>query len=699
MRERPRRVCLFAGFDADGFVDDTVVAYVAELSRFADVYYLADSDLAPGELERLAPYTRGRWAVRHGRYDFGSYAMLARDLVGWDVIEGYDELLLVNDSCYLVQPFDRVFERMDARAVDWWGLQATYDEFTTEACRRAGGGPLPLDALQERLRVLDLWRYHDFMHVGSYFLAYRSRVIADPEFRRRLDTVATQRAKSGVVLKYEIGLSRLLVLAGYRLDTFVDGVLPFHPVYRDSAFDLLDDGFPLLKRQLLAENPFAAPDLHRWRRRVRAAVPDADVDTMERNLLRVSPPWELERSLAVRSRPDGSVNTDGPHVPATPEELEEEDAWTPTYDHWWAFAVDPLTHRLEGSARAVFEAVRWDPTIRKIVMTDGERQDLRGFNVLVVPVDGPSAPYYLMRCGNVFVVDSPRTDVPYPLSAQRHHFLNVRRGTSLEAFGLAAPVPDTPEGQHLREVLGHDNAITYAVVASAWRDRHAVRAPFDPVPDERIWVTGPPRTDLVLAESSALPDDLREQGDRLRSELAGRRLVLLLPAARPGGAEALPRFAPDDQQWLSAWLRREGAVLGVRPPEDSYVEHLAAVRPLDLSARRYPDVEAVLRETALLVSDYTSELADFPVTGRPVVCYAPDLDDAQRFPGLLHDLAEVVPGPVCRDVAGLRAALERAFRPPTDEERIEYERRRRLLHRHMDGRNVDRLVRAVRRGR
>ena len=59
--------------------------------------------------------------------------MLARDLVGWDVIEGYDELLLVNDSCYLVQPFDRVFARMDARAADWWGLQATYDEFTTEA--------------------------------------------------------------------------------------------------------------------------------------------------------------------------------------------------------------------------------------------------------------------------------------------------------------------------------------------------------------------------------------------------------------------------------------------------------------------------------------------------------------------------------------------------------------------------------------
>ena len=37
--------------------------------------------------------------------------MLAKDLVGWDVIEQYDEMLLANDSCYLVQSFDQVFDR------------------------------------------------------------------------------------------------------------------------------------------------------------------------------------------------------------------------------------------------------------------------------------------------------------------------------------------------------------------------------------------------------------------------------------------------------------------------------------------------------------------------------------------------------------------------------------------------------------
>src|SRR5690606_17520088 len=138
-------VCLFAGYDPDGRVDDYVLRYVRELSRHADVYYLADCWMAPGELDRLAPYVQGAWAERHGTYDFGSWSRLAVQHVGWDVIDGYDELLLVNDSCYLVRPLDQVFAKMDATACDWWGLQATKRDFH---------GPSPLPAVAELVESL-----------------------------------------------------------------------------------------------------------------------------------------------------------------------------------------------------------------------------------------------------------------------------------------------------------------------------------------------------------------------------------------------------------------------------------------------------------------------------------------------------------------------------------------------------------------
>src|SRR5690606_18459145 len=94
LRPDARRICLFAAYDPDGLVDDAVIRYVRELSRHADVYYLAD-------------------------------CAMARELVGWKAIGACDDLLQVNASCYLVRELDGVFAKLDRTACDWWGLQAT----------------------------------------------------------------------------------------------------------------------------------------------------------------------------------------------------------------------------------------------------------------------------------------------------------------------------------------------------------------------------------------------------------------------------------------------------------------------------------------------------------------------------------------------------------------------------------------------
>ena len=186
-------------------------AYLRELSRFADVYYLADCEMEAGELDKLAPYTRGRWAIRHGRYDFGSYSMLARDLVGWDVLETYDEMLLANDSCYLVRPFDEVFDRMDAAAGRTGGdCRPPTTTSRPASCERLGR------RLARRRRAsrpdarLDLWRMTDFIHVGSYFLALP---LARSSTTRSSGGGSTRSSPSPtrtpIIRKYEIGISQL----------------------------------------------------------------------------------------------------------------------------------------------------------------------------------------------------------------------------------------------------------------------------------------------------------------------------------------------------------------------------------------------------------------------------------------------------------------------------------------------------------
>ena len=124
--------------------------------------------------------------------------MLAAELVGWDVVGTYDELLLVNDSCYLLRPLDEVFAQMDATPCDWWGLQATKGLAKTRdvAVERVhGAGPVaslhagPLDEFEQDA-------IYDF-HVGSYFVAYRRRVLDDPRFRAdpRLGRPAARQAR------------------------------------------------------------------------------------------------------------------------------------------------------------------------------------------------------------------------------------------------------------------------------------------------------------------------------------------------------------------------------------------------------------------------------------------------------------------------------------------------------------------------
>ncbi|HEX5961177.1 MAG TPA: rhamnan synthesis F family protein, partial [Rhodanobacteraceae bacterium] len=330
---RPRRICLFAGYDRDGVVDDYVVAYVRELSRHADVYYLADGFMPEGELDKLAPYTKGRWAERHGAYDFGSWSALAKQHAGWEEIGRYDELLLVNDSGYLLRPLDGVLAKMDARACDWWGLQLTKRDFLGESVKH---GAIPIEQARAAYPPAREATWLNSLHISSYFIAFRKPVLDDPGFRTRLDAVVPQDAKSKVILKYEIGLSCWLMARGYVFDTFVPVLHPYHPVYTATHFELIRDGFPLLKRHFLAVNPLDTPNLVHWKSRIREWAPEADVGMFERNLLRVADDDKLQRSFAITENEYGEVV-----APRLLEggELVEADQATPKYDHWWAFPV------------------------------------------------------------------------------------------------------------------------------------------------------------------------------------------------------------------------------------------------------------------------------------------------------------------------------------------------------------------------
>jgi hypothetical protein len=688
--DRPmRRICLFAGFDAQGRVDDTVVAYVRELSRFADVYYLADSYLPDRELAKLEGITRGAWAVRHGCYDFGSYSMLAHELVGWETVRSYDELLLVNDSCYLLRPLDEVFAAMDERPCDWWGLQATKGLIATvDAPSNQFRRPIPMALVREEyLRRWEDDDVYDF-HVGSYFVAYRRPVLDDTAFGRLLESVHRQRGKAAIIHKYEIGITHLLLSRGHAFDTWIDAVHPFHPLFTEHYFDLVGQGFPLLKRYLLYQNHYDVPGLRDWRARMTALVPGADLDPVEAHLHRTAPHDRLVRSFAIEhDRP----------APARPdrEAVRALDRDTPRFDHWWAFPVDPDLDDLAMSVRAVFEEVRDDPTIHKVVLTRGRPLGLDGARVTELPVTSPEGLDHLVRCGQVFVLQLPHRTLGNPLILRNRDVHLVGDHPRLLTWGALSadakhdevtpsPVPVPTAASHLAVSDVDHVAVTAAHRGAKYAD---------------VWRVGSPARDLLVRDAGLLPSDIRDAEQRVRDRLGGRRLLLVAPALRPDASADLVAAAAER---LAAWAARTDVVVGVREDRRDLARlwsHATDGWALDLSPHVEPLTAAVLRASDAVLTDFHGAAVTMATLGRPVISHP---CETAPITDLVHDLDRLFPGAVCRTPDDLTHALDRLFVPEDELDDAVRARLARARRAWTDGDQVDddrsarRFVRRVR---
>lgn len=98
-----------------------------------------------------------------------------------------------------------------------------------------------------------------------------------------------------------------------------------------------------------------------------------------------------------------------------------------------------------------------------------------------------------------------------------------------------------------------------------------------------------------------------------------------------------------------------------------------------------------------MITDYSSSVVDFMLTGRPVISFAYDYDRyANEERGLFYELDKVFPGAVCRTFDEFIAAVDRVFDTPTPEQRDDYEWKRRIFFDQVDDQAARRVVQKVR---
>jgi CDP-glycerol glycerophosphotransferase len=169
-------------------------------------------------------------------------------------------------------------------------------------------------------------------------------------------------------------------------------------------------------------------------------------------------------------------------------------------------------------------------------------------------------------------------------------------------------------------------------------------------------VTGYPRNDALLAPDAAA------RRTAVRAELGipeDRTVVLYAPTWRDDDRleGASPYRLPLDPERFAARLGGDHTLLlRLHHLVPEAVRGAAVPGVVDVSA--HPDINDLYLAADVLVSDYSSAVFDFALTGKPILVFAYDLEhyrDVLR--GFYFDLPEIAPGPVLRSSEEVLDAL------------------------------------------
>ena len=334
----------------------------------------------------------------------------------------------------------------------------------------------------------------------------------------------------------------------------------------------------------------------------------------------------------------------------------------PARRNYWCFCTwdGGYPHTLD-NPRAVFEEVKDDASIVKVILArsplrGGIESTIEGERVVVVEAETLRGAYYLAISKVILLGYGSSGVASYGKHlTTKHRIVQLWHGIPLKRIGKLFP------GERFWEAETPKYAAT---VCSSGPDRENMSNAFAPIPREEVWQTGLPRNDLILKPESGLPADYRRQLAELRTRLASRRLVFYAPTWREHGV-GIYEFSSEEERALAAVLTRHDAVLGIRGHANRRTrlsDAAQASRDGIIYLNDLPDVNLILRETAVLITDYSSLYIDFLVLDRPVLHFTYDIDTYVKERGFLYDLEAALASPYVRTCSELAERLDDALR-------------------------------------
>ena len=167
----------------------------------------------------------------------------------------------------------------------------------------------------------------------------------------------------------------------------------------------------------------------------------------------------------------------------------------------------------------------------------------------------------------------------------------------------------------------------------------------------KIIETGYPRNDILTTR--ALDRDKIRQA--LGIEDKNKLVVLYAPTWRDTNRTATGNWKPvnfltEDLAQSVTWL--------FRGHTNTHQAHNQRVAKGAIDVTDYKNVAELYLAADVLVTDYSSSMFDFSVTGKPMIFLAPDLEEYVSKRGFYFDFEKLAPGPILRDGSKLSETLE-----------------------------------------
>ncbi|MBD5509229.1 MAG: hypothetical protein HDR05_14655 [Lachnospiraceae bacterium] len=233
------RLGIFVFYDKEGKADAYVYHLLDSMAGIVDKIIIVVNGIVRSDfLKKFNTYTENVVIRKNVGYDAGAYKEIILGLAENNELANWDEIVLLNDTFY--GPFfdwQVIFEEMEVRDVDFWGLSKW-----VKGKAKWYGGDLP-------------------EHVQGYFLVIRKRMLVSSafvEFWRTLDNLSTYH---DVICRFEVMFTVYHSKQGFKYASWLDNddiyTKTGETVYCVHPYDLIRScRFPVLKRKAITITNF-----------------------------------------------------------------------------------------------------------------------------------------------------------------------------------------------------------------------------------------------------------------------------------------------------------------------------------------------------------------------------------------------------------------------------------------------------------